>query len=129
MWRVIGRLGGQRITIPVRLANQNLLVRELGWADANAVWQAWRGRYGAGGEISVTVPRLTVARRLARARYILGLVETEKAPSVREIARTLSLHERTIYDDLKLAREDRTRLAAGGKAPVTTPPQLDLFSR
>ncbi|SOE00643.1 hypothetical protein [Caenispirillum bisanense] len=114
MWRVVGRLGGNTVTVPVRLTAKCILVRELGQDDAARVWRIWRGD-GAGGEIEVTVPRMTHAALKVRRRRLLSLIEA--GVTVRDAARRLGVTERTAYLDLARARRD---------GEIATP-QLDLF--
>lgn len=115
MWRVVGRLGGGTVTVPVRLTAQSTLVRELGQDDAARVWRIWRGDGGAGGEIAVTVPRMTHAALRHRRQRLLSLIDG--GVTVREAARRLGVTERTVYLDLARARRD-------GEAAS---PQMDLF--
>lgn len=99
MLRVIARLGGTSVKIPVQLSSRSLLVRELGDADASRLWQIWRGD-GAGGEIEIDMPRMSAAYHKARRARLLSLIAG--GVTVRESARRLSVTERTVY--LMLAR-------------------------
>lgn len=117
MMRVIARLGGTSVRIPVRLTGHSILVRELGDADAARVWQIWRGP-GAAGEIEIDVPRMSAAHQKARRVKLLALLAS--GCKVREAARRYGVTERTIYLMQARAREL-------GETKLLPTPQLDLF--
>ncbi|WP_374653098.1 helix-turn-helix domain-containing protein [Dongia sp.] len=117
MLRVIARLGGTAIRIPVRLTSRSILVRELGDSDATRVWQIWRGK-GAAGEIEVDVPRMSAAQQKARRLKLLSLLAG--GVTVREAARRYGVTERTIYLMQARARDL-------GETSLLPKPQLDLF--
>lgn len=119
MLRVIGRLGGSTVKIPVKLSASSILVEELGPDDAEAVWKIWRGDGGAGGEISVDFPRMTAAQQKVRRIRLLALLATDRM-TMREAARRMGVTERTAY-----AMKAKAILL--GEAKDDTPPQLDLF--
>lgn len=117
MLRVIGRLGGSSVKIPVKLSANSVLVQELGPDDAEAVWKIWRGD-GAGGEISVDFPRMTATQQKIRRIRLLALLESGLI--MREAARRMGVTERTAY-------AMKGRAIALGETEADTPPQLDLF--
>lgn len=117
MLRVIARLGGTSVKIPVQLSGRSLLVRELGDADASRLWQIWRGD-GAGGEIEIDMPRMTATYQKVRRARLLSLIAA--GVTVRESARRLSVTERTVY--LMLARAK-----ALGETSYFPARQFDLF--
>jgi hypothetical protein len=117
MHRVIARLGGTTVRIPLRLTAKSLLVIHLGQDDAAQVWRIWRGK-GAAGEIEVDVPRMSAAQQKARRLKLLALLRTDV--KVREAARRFGVTERTVYLMQKRSRElGETNLIASN--------QLDLF--
>jgi hypothetical protein len=115
MARVVARLGGVTVRVPVKLSAAHRLVEALGPIDAERVWRVWRGE-GAAGEIRIDVPRMTAAQTRARDRRLLSLVTG--GVTVSEAARRFGLTERGAYLALSRARE------AGLGEP---PRQLDLF--
>src|SRR5262249_13094334 len=94
MLRVIAKLGGSSVKIPVQLSPRAVLVQELGPDDAEAVWKIWRGD-GAGGEISVDFPRMTATQQKVRRIRLLALLAS--GCLMREAARRMGVTERTAY--------------------------------
>jgi DNA-binding CsgD family transcriptional regulator len=117
MLRVIAKIGGGYVRIPVQLTPGCDLVTDLGAADAEAVWRVWRGK-GSLGEIRVHFPRMSVAHQKARRGRLLALLAA--GVTVREAARRLNVTERTAY--AMKARADFLGETAGGVRR-----QLDLF--
>jgi hypothetical protein len=116
MLRVISKLGGSSVRIPVNLSPRSILVKELGTADAAAVWRVYRGR-GATGEIEVDFPRMSAAHQKARRARLLALLAS--GATIRAAARRLGVTERTVYA-MKAKAEALGEVE--GEAP-----QLDLF--
>lgn len=114
MFRVVARLGGQRVKVPVRLNADCLLVRKLGSVDAQRVWDIWRG--GTGGEMVIAVPRMSQSIFKAQRARLLSFLES--GDTVRDVAARFGLTERAIYKKLARAREM-------GETAATR--QLDLF--
>ncbi len=102
MLRVIARLAGQTVRVPVQLRSYSLIVRELGEADALRVWRVWRGK-GTAGEIDIYIPKMTTASHKARRLKLLSLLAD--GLKVREAAARMKVSDRTIYLMLRKARE------------------------
>lgn len=117
MFRVIGRLGGTTVKIPVKLTANSLLVRELGAEDAERVWHIWRGQ-GAGGEMEFDVPRMSATQHKLRRQRLRAMIDA--GTTVREAARRYTVTERTIYMMLQRAREL-------GETSAVPSRQIDLF--
>lgn len=117
MHRVIARLGGTTVRIPLRLTAKSLLVIHLGSDDAAQVWRIWRGK-GAAGEIEVDVPRMSAAHQKARRLKLLALLKS--GVKVREAALRYGVTERTIYLMQQRSREL-------GEMNLIASNQLDLF--
>lgn len=117
MHRVIARLGGTSVRLPLRLSGHSLLERELGDADAGKVWRIWRGP-GAAGEIKIDVPRMSAAHQKGRRLKLLALLAS--GVKVRDAARRCGVTERTIYLMQARAREL-------GETQLLPASQLDLF--
>jgi hypothetical protein len=117
MLRVVGRIGGTTVKIPVQLSSRSLLVRELGAGDAGRLWQIWRGD-GAGGEIEIDIPRMSAAHHKIRRARLLS--ELEAGTKVREAAKRFGVSERTIYLMKATAK-------ANGETSTLPRRQLDLF--
>jgi hypothetical protein len=117
MHRVISRLGGTTVRIPLRLTSRSLLVASLGSIDAEKVWRIWRGA-GAGGEIEVEFPRMSAAQQKTRRLKLLALLKS--GVKVREAALRYGVTERTIYLMQQRSREL-------GETNLIASDQLDLF--
>lgn len=117
MLRVIGRLGGATVRIPVKLTTSTILVRALGDADAARVWQVWRGQ-GFTGEVEVDVPRMSAAYNKARRARLLALIDS--GVTVQAAALRYGVTERTIYNMLARAK-------ALGETFASSSRQMDMF--
>jgi hypothetical protein len=111
VWRVAGRAGGRQMRVPRRLTPKTQLVQALGPDDAERAWAVWRGQ----GVLQVSVPMLSTARSMDRARRLLSLIDG--GCTVHEAARRVGMTERGAYKAM-------ARLRAQG---AVSSPQLDLF--
>ncbi|WP_413207989.1 hypothetical protein [Rhodospirillum sp. A1_3_36] len=119
MLRVVAKLKGTHVPIPVTLSVHHKLVQILGDKDAAAVHRIFRGPDGpaaAKGDFRIFVPSMFLAMQKVRRARILSLLNG--GAKVWQVALRLSVSEKTIYNEIRRAKSRGETVAS---------PQMDLF--
>jgi hypothetical protein len=119
MLRVVAKLKGTDVIIPVTLSTHCKLVHILGDKDAAAVHRIFRGPDGpaaAKGDFKIYVPSMFLAIRKMRRARILSLL-AGGAP-VWQVALRIDVSEKTIYNEIRRAKS---------RGETVADPQMDLF--